>query len=172
MIELTKYISEKLSIDKDTTLIEDEELYKINYEKIKNFLTEKDIHVKGNFRKFMGDYDSQRLRLSYLEEKDEPDINMNGTYITFDIDFRKNIVDLVDCGHIWLTKEDQHKSNLVMTGLKNLYKVEGKPYFRKSKFKNIDDCIKKIFNFYNTTKDILEKYTEGYPFHQMKINIY
>jgi len=93
-------------------------------------------------------------------------------YLIFDIDFNDRIIELKDNGHIYLTKEDQHKSNLAMTGIKNLYKKEGKPYFRKTRYKSIDDCAKKILAFYNSTKELLNKYSEGYPYKDMKLNIY
>ena len=172
MIQLNQYISEKLNIDKDVKDIPEEELYKQYFETLKDKFKKEEINATGTFRKTFGDYDSQWIRLSYLKPEDEPDIPANGMYLIFDIDFKDRVIELKNNGHIYLTKEDQHKSNLAMTGIKNLYKKEGKPYFRKTRYKSIDDCAKKILSFYNSTKELLDKYTEGYPYKDMKLNIY
>lgn len=172
MIQLNQYISEKLNIDKDVKDIPEEELYKQYFETLKDKFKKEGINATGTFRKTFGDYDSQWIRLSYLKPEDEPDIAANGMYLIFDIDFKDRVIELKDNGHIYLTKEDQHKSNLAMTGIKNLYKKEGKPYFRKTRYKSIDDCAKKILSFYNSTKELLDKYSEGYPYKDMKLNIY
>jgi hypothetical protein len=172
MIQLNQYISEKLNIDKDVKDIPEEELYKQYFETLKDKFKKEGINATGTFRKTFGEYNSQWIRLSYLKPEDEPDIAANGMYLIFDIDFNDHIIELKDNGHIYLTKEDQHKSNLAMTGIKNLYKKEGKPYFRKTRYKSIDDCTKKILAFYNSTKELLDKYSEGYPYKDMKLNIY
>jgi len=172
MIQLNQYISEKLNIDKDVKDISEEELYKQYFETLKDKFKKEGINATGTFRKTFGEYNSQWIRLSYLKPEDEPDIAANGMYLIFDIDFNDRIIELKDNGHIYLTKEDQHKSNLAMTGIKNLYKKEGKPYFRKTRYKSIDDCAKKILSFYNSTKELLDKYSEGYPYKDMKLNIY
>ena len=172
MIQLNQYISEKLNIDKDVKDIPEEELYKQYFETLKDNFKKEGINATGTFKKMLGDYNSQWIRLSYLKPEDEPDIAANGMYLIFDIDFKDRVIELRQNGHIYLTKEDQHKSNLAMTGIKNLYKKEGKPYFRKTRYKSIDDCAKKILSFYNSTKELLDKYSEGYPYKQMKLNIY
>ena len=172
MIQLNQYISEKLNIDKDVKDIPEEELYKQYFETLKDKFKKEGINATGTFRKTFGEYNSQWIRLSYLKPEDEPDIAANGMYLIFDIDFNDRIIELKDNGHIYLTKEDQHKSNLAMTGIKNLYKKEGKPYFRKTRYKSIDDCAKKILAFYNSSKELLDKYSEGYPYKDMKLNIY
>jgi len=172
MIQLNQYISEKLNIDKDVKDIPEEELYKQYFETLKDKFKKEGINATGTFRKTFGEYNSQWIRLSYLKPEDEPDIAANGMYLIFDIDFNDRVIELKDNGHIYLTKEDQHKSNLAMTGIKNLYKKEGKPYFRKTRYKSIDDCAKKILSFYNLTKELLDKYSEGYPYKDMKLNIY
>lgn len=172
MIQLNQYISEKLNIDKDVKDIPEEELYKQYFETLKDKFKKEGINATGTFRKTFGEYNSQWIRLSYLKPEDEPDIAANGMYLIFDIDFNDRVIELKDNGHIYLTKEDQHKSNLAMTGIKNLYKKEGKPYFRKTRYKSIDDCAKKILSFYNSTKELLDKYSEGYPYKDMKLNIY
>ena len=172
MIQLNQYISEKLNINKDVKSISSEELYKHYYQTLKDKFTEEKINVYGSFRKGFGSYDSQWIRLSYLKPEDEPGIASNGMFLIFVVDFHKNTIELDSCGHIYLTKDDQHKSNLAMTGIKNLYKKTGKPYFRKTRYKGIDECVKKILSFYNSTKELLDKYTEGYPYKNMKLNIY
>lgn len=172
MIQLNQYISEKLNIDKDVKDISEEELYKQYFETLKDKFKKEGINTTGTFMKTFGDYDSQWIRLSYLKPEDEPNIAANGMYLIFDIDFKARVIELKNNGHIYLTKEDQHKSNLAMTGIKNLYKKEGKPYFRKTRYKSIDDCAKKILSFYNSTKELLDKYSEGYPYKNMKLNIY
>lgn len=172
MIQLNQYISEKLNIDKDVKDIPEEELYKQYFETLKDKFKKEGINATGKFAKMFGDYNSQWIRLSYLKPEDEPDIAGNGMYLLFDIDFKDRVIELRQNGHIYLTREDQQKSNLAMTGIKNLYKKEGKPYFRKTRYKSIDDCAKKILSFYNSTKELLDKYSEGYPYKEMKLNIY
>ncbi len=172
MIQLNQYISEKLNIDKDVKDIPEEELYKQYFETLKDKFKKEGINATGTFKKMFGDYNSQWIRLSYLKPEDEPDIAGNGMYLIFDIDFKDRVIELSQNGHIYLTREDQHKSNLAMTSIKNLYKKEGKPYFRKTRYKSIDDCVKKILSFYNSTKELLDKYSEGYPYKEMKLNIY
>ena len=172
MIQLNQYISEKLNIDKDVKDIPEEELYKQYFETLKDKFKKEGINATGTFKKLFGDYNSQWIRLSYLKPEDEPNIADNGMYLIFDINFKNHIIELRQNGHIYLTKEDQRKSYLAMTGIKNLYKKEGKSYFRKTRYKSIDNCVKKILAFYNSTKELLDKYSEGYPYKQMKLNIY
>ena len=134
MIQLNQYISEKLNIDKDVKDIPEEELYKQYFETLKDKFKKEGINTTGTFKKMFGDYNSQWIRLSYLKPEDEPDIAGNGMYLLFDIDFKDRVIELRQNGHIYLTREDQQKSNLAMTGIKNLYKKEGKPYFRKTRY--------------------------------------
>lgn len=170
MKNLTNYILEKLSINNDVKDIK--EVCKENFEKIVKGLNDKGIRTIGRFDDRMGTYDMQFIRVSYLKEEDEPDIADNGSYLSFRIWLKSNTIELKDTGHIYLTKADQKASYLAMTGVKGIFKHAGKPFFRKTRFKTSEECIKKIENFYNETKKLFEKYTEGYPYHQMKLNIY
>ena len=169
---LNQYVTEKLIINNDSAKDIDV-VFKNTYLTIVDKLIEENIHLTGsNFRRVLSDVSTQNLRLSFQKPEDEDDILDNGVYLIFQIDLRKNTIELKQSGHIWLTEEDQKKSYLCMTGIKNLYKYKKLPYFRKSRFKTAEDCANKLIKFYKQTKDILDEVTEGYPYKRMKINIY
>lgn len=170
MKELSGYISERLELNKDTKT--DEVLFKENYETIKKMFEDAGVYVVGNFRKgFGGDFSSQYMRVSLLDEADCPAIWQNGQYLMFDIDFKMKTVELHSFGHIYLTKADQKKSYMTMCGYKQIFKYKGIPFFRKTKFKSAEDCYNKLKKFYDTTESILKEVTDGYPYKEMKIDI-
>ena len=96
----------------------------------------------------------------------------NGMYLKFKVDFEAGSFEVCDYGHIWLTKADAKKSFLSMCGLKNAWKATGRPWPRKSKFKTEDDLAERISKICKTAVEVLDETTEGYPYKQMKINIY
>lgn len=174
MINLYQYLVEKLVIDKDTKDLSKEEQVEIlnsRLDTIKDILKEKNIPVTGKVYSGFSP-ESTWLRLSFLKPEDEPSIAANGMYIIFKINLYTKIIEYDQSGHIYLTKEDQQKSYLAMTGLKKIFKFKGKPFFRKTKCKTFEDITKKLIDFYDTTKKILDEVTEGYPYKNMKINIY
>lgn len=96
----------------------------------------------------------------------------NGMYLKFKVDFEAGTFEVCDYGHIYLTKSDSDKSHLCMCGLKNAWKATGRPWPRKSKFKAEEDLAERISKICKTAVEVLNETTEGYPYKQMKINIY
>ena len=56
--------------------------------------------------------------------------------------------------------------------LKNAWKATGRPWPRRSKFKTEEDLAERISKICKTAFEVLDETTEGYPYKQMKINIY
>lgn len=96
----------------------------------------------------------------------------NGMYLKFKVDFEAGSFEVCDYGHIYLTKSDSDKTNLCMCGLNNAWKATGRPWPRKSKFKTVEDLAERISKICKTAVEVLDETTEGYPYEQMKINIY
>ena len=96
----------------------------------------------------------------------------NGMYLKFKVDFEAGTFEVCDYGHIYLTKSDSERSYLCMCGLKNAWKATGRPWPRKSKFKTEEDMAERISKICKTAVEVLDETTEGYPYKQMKINIY
>lgn len=172
MKELSGFISEKLKLNRDSKSFEDR--CKEDFETLKKMLEDDGIYVVGRYREEFIYNDvlvSQYMRLSFLKEKDCPDIWQNGQYLMFDIDFNTRSIELHSFGHIYLTKADQKKSYMTMCGYKQIFKYKGIPFFRKTKFKTAEDCYKKLKKFYDTTEKVLKEVTNGYPYKEMKIDI-
>lgn len=115
----------------------------------------------------------QYVTLDALRPDDWPNgIAENSVYVTFGIDMAMMTVECASCGHIWLTDEDKRKSYLAMCSIKKAHKAIGKTWMRKSKFKNTEDLAKKIDKFWSSVLETLDEVTGGYPYKEMKINIY
>ena len=131
-----------------------------------NNMPERANHVIGNFsvglcpnRQFIG--------WEALKKEDLPHgIKENGIHILFEIDFEKKSVEVFQSGHIWLSKEEQKATYLAMTGMKNLAKARGLRWFRKQKFKDINDLYKRLRQFYDNMMGVVNDYTGGYPYKQ------
>ena len=53
-----------------------------------------------------------------------------------------------------------------MTSMKNLAKGRGLSWFRKQKFKDINDLYRRLRKFYDNMMDVVNEYTGGYPYKQ------
>ena len=114
----------------------------------------------------------QWFTLSFIKPEDEPRISENGMYVTFKVNMKEGKIEVSQNGHIWLTKADEKASYLCMCGLRAAVEATGRKWFRKSSFKDEDDLAKKVERFFNECCAALGEATEGYPYKQMKINIY
>ncbi len=114
----------------------------------------------------------QWFTLSFIKQEDEPRIPENGMYVTFKVNMKENKVEVTQSGHIWLTKADQTASYLAMCGLRSAVEATGHKWMRKSSYKDVRDLVKKVDRFFTECCASLDDATEGYPYKQMKINIY
>lgn len=131
-----------------------------------NNMPERANHVIGNFSVGLCP-NLQFIGWEALKNEDMPNgIKENGIHILFEIDFEKKSVEVFQSGHIWLSKEEQKATYLAMTGMKNLAKERGLGWFRKQKFKDINDLYKRLRKFYDNMMDIVNDYTGGYPYKQ------
>lgn len=96
----------------------------------------------------------------------------NGMYLKFKVDFEAGSFEVCDYGHIYLTKSDSDKSYLCMCALNKAWKATGRPWPRKSKFKTEEELAARIAKICGAAVEVLDETTEGYPYKQMKINIY
>lgn len=64
------------------------------------------------------------------------------------------------------------KSYLAMCSMKRAHQAIGGKWFRRTKYKSAADLAKKMVTFYDSVKNTMEEVTDGYPYKQMKINIY
>lgn len=115
----------------------------------------------------------QYIRMDMLKKEDWPNnIADNSIYIMYEIDMRAKTVEVSKCGSIWLSKEDSKKSYLVMCSMKQAHQAVGGKWFRRTKYKSATNLAKKMVAFYDSVKQTMEEVTDGYPYKQMKINIY
>ncbi len=115
----------------------------------------------------------QWIHLSALKPGDEPGIPENGIYIDFEVNMRTGKVEITQNGHIYLTPEDQKKSYLCMCGIRQVVEKNGGKWFRKQAYKSPEDLARRLSEFWaQQVMPALENLTEGYPYKQMKVNIY
>ena len=111
--------------------------------------------------------------MDMLKKEDWPNhIAENSIYIMYEIDMRAKTVEVSRCGSIWLSNEDSKKSYLAMCSMKKAHQAIGGKWFRRTKYKSAADLAKKMVTFYYSVKQTMEEVTDGYPYKQMKINIY
>lgn len=133
-------------------------------DKMVNDMPERADHVIGNFSVGLCP-NLQFIGWEALKNKDIPyGIKENGIHIIFEIDFEKKSVEVFQSGHIYLCREEQKATYLAMTGMKNLAKSRGLGWFRKQKFKDINDLYKRLRKFYDNMMSIVNDYTGGYPY--------
>lgn len=75
--------------------------------------------------------------------------------------------------HIYLSPYDlehDHKY-LAMRGVKDMFKECGISYFRKFAYKDEKTTAKKIADFVSKAMDLVDCYTNGYPYHRSELNI-
>lgn len=114
----------------------------------------------------------QFFTLSFIKPKDEPAINENGMFVTFKVNMKEGKVETFQSGHIWLTDADAKASYLCMCGLRAAVEKTGRKWFRKQSYKDVRDLAKKIDRFFTECCAALDEATTGYPYKQMRINIY
>lgn len=123
-------------------------------------------HVLGNFSVGLCP-ELQFIGWEALKNEDLPNgIKENGIHVVFEIDFEKKSVEVFRSGHIWLSRDEQKATNLAMVGMKRLVTTRGGKWFRKQKFKDINDLYKRICKFYDSVMEIVDNYTNGYPYKQ------
>ena len=123
-------------------------------------------HVVGNFS--VGICPSlQFIGWEALKNEDIPyHIKENGIYIIFEIDFATKSVEVFQSALINLCRDEQKATYLAMTSMKNLAKGRGLSWFRKQKFKDINDLYRRLRKFYDNMMDVVNEYTGGYPYKQ------
>ena len=156
----------------NTTMIEN---YRNDFNTLADILLKANIphfdHLLGNYSKGLCP-ELQFIGIEALSHDKIPhNIPQNGCYIYFKIDMQQKSVEVHSSGHIELTKEDMKASYLCMTGLKNLAKFYNVKWFRKQKYKDINDLAKRIINFYTIIMDMVSTHTEG-DYKVGKCNIY
>ena len=147
------------------------EIYKAQFEDIVSALNDAGYVATDKFDTFCPHI--QYIRMDMLKKEDWPNnIADNSIYIMYEIDMRAKTVEVSKCGSIWLSDEDSDKSYLAMCSMKHAHQAVGGKWFRRAKYKSAADLAKKMITFYNSVKQTMEEVTDGYPYKQMKINIY
>ena len=147
------------------------EIYKTQFEDIVSALNDAGYTTIDEFETFCPEL--QYIRMDMLKEEDWPNhIGRNSIFITYDIDMCAKTVEVSTFGHIYLSNEDSKKSHLAMCSMKQAHQAIGGKWFRRTKYKSAADLAKKMITFYNSVKQTMEEVTDGYPYKQMKINIY
>lgn len=147
------------------------EIYKAQFDDIVSALNDAGYIATDKFETFCPHI--QYIRMDMLKEEDWPNnISGNSIYIMYKIDMRAKTVEVSMCGHIYLSDEDSKKTYLAMCSMKQAHQAIGGKWFRRTTYKSAADLAKKMVTFYNSVKHTMEEVTDGYPYKQMKINIY
>lgn len=147
------------------------EMYKTQFEDIVSALNDAGYTTTDKFGTLCPEL--QYIHMDMLKKEDWPNhIGRNSIFITYEIDMRAKTVEVSRCGHIYLSDEDSKKSHLAMCSMKQAHQAIGGKWFRRTKYKSAADLAKKMVAFYNSVKQTMEEVTDGYPYKQMKINIY
>lgn len=145
--------------------------YQSEYEKIKVALRARTLPARGQFGSFVP-Y-QQWVRLDALNTTDWPNgIAENSIYISFKIDMKEHKFEVSDCGHIYLSEADQEASYLCMCSMRKAVEAMGGKWMRKSAYKDAEDLAKKVRDFWTQAIECVKQATGGYPYKQMRINIY
>lgn len=168
----SSYLIEVFNSKEDFDKHESEcEIYKAQFEDIVSALNDVGYMATDKFDTFCPKH--QYIRMDMLKEEDWPhNIDINSIFLMYKIDMYAKTVEVSTCGHSYLTDEDSKKSCLAMCSMKQAHKAIGGKWFRRAKYKSSTDLAKKMVDFYNTVKRTMEEVTTGYPYTQMKINIY
>lgn len=128
-------------------------------------LNNKDVFVYGTYCNFYPQ--EQRIKIDFLNKKDWPNsIPNNSIYLVLDVNLSTDIVKASYEGYIYLTESDRKKTYMAMCSLNDIFKSNGKRQPSKQKY-NINNICKMVDNI----KQTLNKYTSGYPYKQMIIDI-
>ena len=147
------------------------ELYKAQFEDIVSALNDAGYTTTDEFETFCPEL--QYIRMDMLKKEDWPNnIADNSIYIMYEIDMRAKTVEVSRCGHIYLSDEDSKKLYFAMCSMKKAHQAIGGKWFRRTKYKSAAGLAKKMVAFYDSVKKTMEEVTDGYPYKQMKINIY
>lgn len=147
------------------------ELYKAQFEDIVSALCDYGYVATDKFDTFCPEL--QYIRMDMLKKEDWPNhIDDNSIFIEYKIDMDEKTVEIFSFGHIYLSDYDSRKSYLAMCSMKKAHQAIGGKWFRRTKYKSAADLAKKMVTFYNSVKHTMEEVTDGYPYKQMKINIY
>lgn len=128
----------------------------------------------SNAKKIYGTFDErfcpemQWIRIDALNPENYPHgIADNSIFIEFKFDLAAKKLEVTRTGHIWLSPSDKATDRYKYLAMKSMTCVAedmGKKKFRKSKFKNAEDAVKKMNDYYNMVMECVEKYTGGYPY--------
>lgn len=147
------------------------EIYKAQFDEIISALNDAGYTTTDEFETFCPEL--QYIRMDMLKEEDWPhNIADNSIYIEYKINMDEKTVEIFRYGHIYLSDKDSKKSYLAMCSMKHAHQAIGGKWFRRTKYKSAADLAKKMVAFYNSVKQTMEEVTNGYPYKQMKINIY
>lgn len=146
------------------------ELYRGQFSEIKEAVASVIPFSSFQFSQFGREY--QYIRLSAIRPEDEPAIRENGIYVNIKVDMSSRKFGISQSGHIWLTPADQKASYLAMCSVRKCVEATGGKWLRKSGYKDAGDLAGRLAKFWAVVLESLEKGTEGYPYKQMKINIY
>ena len=147
------------------------EMYNAQFDDIVSALNDAGYTTTDEFETFCPEL--QYIRMDMLKKEDWPNhIDRNSIFITYEIDMCAKTVEVSTFGHIYLSNEDSKKSHLAMCSMKQDHQAVGGKWFRRTKYKSAADLAKKMVAFYNSIKQTMEEVTNGYPYKQMKINIY
>lgn len=121
--------------------------------------------ILGKFSSFYPS--TQYITLDALKKEDIPNsIQENSIYICFKIDLLHKKIEVHSCGHVWLSSEEQRKTNLAMCSLKQIAIARDVKWFRKQSYKDSTDAAVKMNNFYKNVMAKVNEYTQGYPYKQ------
>lgn len=147
------------------------EIYKTQFEDIISALNDAGYTTTDKFGTFCPEL--QYIRMDMLKEEDWPhNIADNSIFIEYKINMDEKTVEIFRYGHIYLSNEDSKKTYLAMCSMKQAHQAIGGKWFRRTKYKSAADLAKKMVVFYNSVKQTMEEVTDGYPYKNMKINIY
>lgn len=147
------------------------EMYKSQFDDIVSVLNDAGYTTTDKFGTFCPEL--QYIRMDMLKKEDWPNhIADNSIFIEYKINMDEKTVEIFRYGHIYLSDEDSKKSYLAMCSMKQAHQAIGGKWFRRTKYKSAADLAKKMVAFYNSVKQTMGEVTNGYPYKQMKINIY
>ena len=166
------YLVEQFNSAEDFCKHESEcEIYKNQFEDIVSALNDVGYTTTDKFGTFCPHI--QYIRMDMLKKNDWPNnIAENSIFIEYKINMDEKTVEIFRYGHVYLSDEDSKKSYLAMCSMKQAHQAIGGKWFRRTKYKSAADLAKKMVTFYYSVKQTMEEVTEGYPYKQMKINIY
>jgi hypothetical protein len=115
----------------------------------------------------------QFITIDALKKEDWTDgIVTYSIYITFRVDLQKQVFKIYEQGNIALTKHDLQVTRYAMCTMQRMHEANGGKWFVQRKYKDAQDLAEKLREFWNAVHESLEVMTTGYPYKQMKRNVY